>query len=232
MAKVLMIDDDRLMSSLTQEYLESKGFVVRLVYSGEEGVQVFRRESPFDLCLLDVKMPFKDGFTVAQEIRSFDGDMPIVFLSGQSEKENRIKGFTLGGDDYVTKPFSMEELYWRITAILRRVGKQEERKKSVAANTFFTVGQYHFDPNTRELLRGDTLQKLSAIEANLLRLFCESENGVIERDFALHRIWQDDNLLRGRSLNTYVSKLRTYLAADTAIEILNVHGVGYRLVVR
>lgn len=227
-----MIDDDKLTSSLTQEYLEGKGCQVRLVHSGEEGLQVFRGESPFDLCLLDVKMPFKDGFTLAQEIRSFDADIPLIFLTGQTEKENRIKGFTIGGDDYVTKPFSMEELYWRIVAVLRRVGKHEERKKSVAAATRFSIGQFSFNPNTRELMRGGNLQKLSAIEANLLRLLCESEGGLIERDFALHRIWQDDDLLRGRSLNTYVSKLRQYLSGDAAIEILNVHGVGYRLVVR
>jgi two-component system, OmpR family, response regulator len=232
MTKILMIDDDRLTSSLTQEYLEGKGLTVRLVHSGEEGIKVFRTESPFDLCLLDVKMPFKDGFAVAQEMRSFEADIPLIFLTGQTEKESRIKGFTLGGDDYVTKPFSMEELYWRIIAILRRVGKQEERTKRAEATTHFAVGQYQFDPNTRELVLGDKLQKLSAIEAALLRLFCESTNGIIERDFALHRIWQDDDLLRGRSLNTYVSKLRHYLADDAAIEILNVHGVGYRLVVR
>lgn len=228
--RILMVDDDRTFSALTQEFLESRGLQVMLVHSGEEGLRAFRESGPYQLCILDVKMPFKDGFSLAADIRAADAAVPIIFLTAQQEKENRIRGFNLGGDDYVTKPFSLEELHLRIQAIWRRT--QAGQVALGTSNVEIPVGRYRFFPATRELYLGETVAKLSAIESNLLRLFCESPEGMIERDTALRRIWSDDDLLRGRSLNVYVSKLRQYLSDDPGIEILNVHGVGYRMVVR
>ena len=228
--RILMVDDDRTFSSLTQEFLESRGLHVTLVHSGEEGLQAFREQGPFHLCILDVKMPFKDGFSLAADIRAADPTVPLIFLTAQQEKENRLKGFQLGGDDYVTKPFSMEELFLRIQAIWRRM--QAGQMALSAAKTELEVGRYRFFPAARELRLGDATQKLSAIEGNLLRMFCESPEGMVDRDTALRRIWSDDDMLRGRSLNVYVSKLRQYLSGDPRIEILNVHGVGYRMVIK
>ncbi|MBL7804565.1 MAG: response regulator transcription factor [Saprospiraceae bacterium] len=228
--RILMVDDDRTFSTLTQEFLESRGLHVTLVHSGEEGLRAFREEGPFQLCILDVRMPFKDGFSLAADIRAADALVPLIFLTAQQEKESRLKGFQLGGDDYITKPFSMEELFLRIQAIWRRT--QSGQAGLQAAKTELQVGQYRFSPLARELRLGDTVQKLSAIESNLLRMFCESPEGMIDRDTALRRIWSDDDMLRGRSLNVYVSKLRHYLAGDPHIEILNVHGSGYRMVVK
>ncbi len=226
--QLLFIDDDRAFSPLVCEFLEGKGFKTTLRHSGEEGIQTFRA-GQFDLCILDVKMPFKDGFAVAQEIHALAPETPFLFLSGETEREKRIKGLTLGADDYVTKPFSMEELYLRIQAILRRSGTHSERAAK-PETTDFTIGKYQFNAASRQLMLGNEVQKLSAIESKLLRLFCEAENGNIERETALRRVWGDEDLMRGRSLNVYVSKLRQYLAGDSGIELLNVHGEGYQLV--
>jgi two-component system OmpR family response regulator len=226
---ILLVDDDRTFVPLVGEYLESKGLRVALRHSGDEGLDAFRR-GQFDLCVLDVKMPLKDGFRLAEEIRALAPGVPLIFLTGETAKEQRIRGLTIGADDYVTKPFSMEELFLRIMAIWRRVGQQAQRKRQ--ENPVFQVGAYQFNAASRELTLATQTTKLSAIEARLLQLFCESENGIITRETALRKIWGDDDMLRGRSLNVYVSKLRQYLKDDPAIEILNVHGEGYQLVVR
>lgn len=226
---ILLVDDDRTFVPLVGEYLEAKGLRVTLRHSGDEGLAAFRK-SQSDLCVLDVKMPLKDGFRLAEEIRALAPDVPLIFLTGETAKEQRIRGLTLGADDYVTKPFSMEELYLRIMAIWRRTNQQTQRKAREQAT--FQIGHYHFNPATRELVLAAQTAKLSAIEARLLLLFCESENGIITRETALRKIWGDDDMLRGRSLNVYVSKLRQYLKDDPAIEILNVHGEGYQMVVR
>lgn len=227
---VLLVDDDRQFSGLTQEYLEMRGLRVTLRHSGDEGLATFR-DGDFDLCILDVKMPMKDGFTLATEIRQYNDRMPLIFLTGQTDKENRIKGFTLGADDYVTKPFSMEELFLRIQAILKRAAGTKTGLS--ASSSEVRIGRYHFYPDTRELsFDNGKLHKLTAIEAKLLRFFLESENGTIERETALKRIWSDEDMLRAKSLNVYVSKLRNYLQDDPSIEILNVHGIGYQMIVR
>lgn len=228
MIKVLLVDDERQISALTQEYLQAKGMSVVLKHSGEEGYNTFKKEV-FDICVLDVKMPMKDGFTLAAEIREWNEFVPIIFLTGQSEKEHRIKGLVMGADDYITKPFSMEELALRIQAVLRRVNTQSRNKTT---NSRHSIGLYNFDAVTRELFFGEETLKLTAMEAQLLEMFCESENGVVSRDLALKRIWGDEDYLKGRSLNVYVSKLRQFLSKDPAIDILNVHGTGYRLVYR
>lgn len=227
MHAVLLVDDDRAFSPLVKEYLEAKGLRAELTHNADEGLKAFRRGG-FDICVLDVKMPMKDGFALAQDIRSFDPHMPILFLTGQTEREDRIKGLAIGADDYVTKPFSMEELFLRIQAIMRRVQGPAAKKRE---STSLEAGAYRFNPASRELRLGDQAAKLTAIESKLLLLFLESENGLISREAALRQIWGDEDLLRGRSLNVYVSKLRTLLQGDPRIEILNVHGEGYRLVI-
>ena len=225
--QILFVDDEQQFSLMVVEYLEAKGFQVTLKHSAEEGLTSFKSDD-FDLCIFDVRMPIKDGFSLAEEVKSLDENIPIIFLTGQTQKEDRIKGLTIGADDYITKPFSMEELFLRIKVILKRVSKQSKK-----SNPVFTIGIYSFDAVSRELSYNNQVsQKLSAIESKLLELFCENINGLVERDFALNRIWKDEDYLKGRSLNVYVSKLRSYLKGDESIEILNVHGSGYRLVVK
>lgn len=227
MQHLLLVDDDQNLSSLTKEYLEAKGFVVTLCQSGEEGLAAYK-SGAFDACILDVRMPFKDGFALSQDIREISPQVPIIFLTGAVQKEERIKGLSLGADDYITKPFSMEELYLRIRNTLNRSLTQQ---KKVEAH-IHKIGLYRFNVAMRELNCGAEMTKLTAIESKLLQLFCESENGLIRRDIALQRIWGDEDMLKGRSLNVYVSKLRTFFVADPSIEILNVHGEGYQLVVK
>ncbi|MFN0014974.1 MAG: response regulator transcription factor, partial [Saprospiraceae bacterium] len=205
-----------------------RGLTTTLCHSGVEGVDTFQKGG-FDLCILDVKMPFKDGFSVAREIRALDPSVPFIFLTGEAAKENKIKGFHLGAEDYVTKPFSMEELYLRIQVVLRRSGS---KMNAQAQKNEYSIGKYVFRPAARELTLGTDSTKLSAIEAKLLHYFCDADQGIIDRDVALRRVWGDDDQLRGRSLNVYVSKLRQYLKDDPGIEILNIHGEGYQMVVR
>ena len=226
---LLFVDDDRAFSPLVCEYLTEKGFQTTLCHSGVDGVDTFKN-GRFDLCILDVKMPFKDGFAVAKEIRDRDPDVPFIFLTGEAEKEKRIKGLQLGADDYVTKPFSLEELYLRIQAVLRRVGGSRAAPKTEPVD--YRIGRYHFSTAARELRLDDKVTKLSAIETKLLKYFCDAQQGIIDRDTALRRVWGDDDQLRGRSLNVYVSKLRQFMKDDPGIEILNIHGEGYQLVVR
>lgn len=226
---IMLVDDDRAFSALTQEYLESKGVKVTLLHNAESAWRVFRTQT-FHMCILDVKMPIKNGFDLARDIRSINPDVPIIFLTGVTERESRLEGFHLGADDYVTKPFSMEELWLRILAIFRRMGTSEAQLRQRESRVFY-IGRYQFTPHTRELsFDGGTPVKMTAIEARLLDYFCQSPDGLIERSAALRRIWQDDDYLRGRSLNVYVSKLRQYLRDDPRIEILNVHGEGYQLI--
>ena len=224
--KILFVDDELQISAMTKEYLTLKGFEVDLIHNSEGGLEEFKK-SKYSLCLLDVKMPFKDGFELAIDIRELDQNIPIIFLTGKSETDDRVKGLTLGADDYITKPYSMEELALRINAILKRTNQSGD-----SSPKDITIGQYAFDPISRELTRDTTTVKLSAIESKLLQLLSENTNNLVKRDYALARIWQDADQLKGRSLNVYVSKLRTYLKEDNRIEILNVHGDGYRLVVK
>jgi two-component system, OmpR family, response regulator len=225
--QLLLVDDDLTLSPLTREYLEAKGYHVTLRHSGDEGLAAFK-SGKFDACILDVRMPLKDGFALAADIRQIEPDMPVLFLTGAVQKEDRIRGLALGADDYITKPFSMEELYLRVRNILKRsVVQQKNNEKAI-----HEIGLYRFDTGARELHGPEQTLKLTAMEARLLQLFCESDHGIIRRDTALQRIWGDEDMLKGRSLNVYVSKLRTFLAADERIEILNVHGEGYQLVLR
>lgn len=227
-ARILFVDDDRHFSEITKEYLEAKDFEVTLTHNAESALAAFRK-SDFDLCLLDVKMPITNGFKVAEVIKSLNDRIPFVFLTGQDSKDDVLTGLGLGADDYITKPFSMQVLFLRIKNILNRFNFEQNRK---AVSEKFLLGAFEFDAASRELIYEHKVKQLTAIEANLLKMFCENENRVIERNQALKRIWADEDLIRGRSLNVYVSKLRKLLKSDNRIEFLNVHGVGYKMVIR
>ncbi len=224
-ANILLIEDDPNLGFILQENLELQGYVVERCADGEAGLQAFLKQK-FDLCLLDVMLPKKDGFTLARELRKTSQEVPIIFLTAKSLKEDRIEGLKLGGDDYITKPFSMEELVLRIQAVLRRSKALPNEK--TAANVF-QVGSYTFNVEQQVLLRGEESQKLTAKEAELLRLLCLHMNEVLEREVALKMIWGEDNYFNARSMDVFISKLRKYLAADERIEIRNVHGKGFRL---
>ena len=225
---ILLVDDDKVLSTVLKEFLETKGFRADLRHDAASGLSLFR-DGNYDLCVLDVKMPLKDGFVLSEELRAIDSEVPIIFLTGESEKERRIEGLKLGADDYVIKPFSMEELELRIINVLRRVNKKKETSKLMEPRG---IGLYYFDPVSRTLQIENKIIRLSATESKLLQMFCTSPEGQINRSEALNKIWKDEAQLHGRSLNVYVSKLRKYLAEDVNLEILNVHGSGYRLVIK
>ncbi|MBK9151767.1 MAG: response regulator transcription factor [Saprospiraceae bacterium] len=226
--RLLLADDDRSLSPLVQEYLESKGFVCHLHHNGFDALDDFRK-SRFNLCILDIKMPMKSGYELAAEIKNLEPDIPFLFLTGQADKEDRIKGLEAGADDYITKPFSMQELYLRIKAILKRTEMYGRLKNQ---HTKHEIGSYLFDAESREISRDSQIIKLSAIENKLLKLFCTAADGIVLRDEALKHIWEDENNFRERSLNVYVSRLRNYFKEDPGIEFMNIHGTGYKLVVK
>jgi two-component system, OmpR family, response regulator len=226
--KILLAEDDANLGSLLKEYLEAKGFLVTLAKNGKEAFTEFGRY-PFDICLLDVMMPVKDGFTLAKEIRAKDKNIPIIFLTAKSMREDAIEGFHAGADDYITKPFSMEELLLRIQAILRRT-KSQTLKNSEQKT--FKIGKYKFD-HSRQLLEAEGEQhKLTTKEADLLKMLCLNSNEVLDRNLALKSIWNDDNYFNSRSMDVYIAKLRKYLKEDPKVEILNIHGKGFKLLVQ
>lgn len=224
--RVLLAEDDPNLGSLLSEYLEAKGFDVTLCKDGDQGLKAFSQQT-FDFIILDVMMPLKDGFTLAREIRNVNKEVPILFLTAKSMKEDTLKGFEIGADDYVTKPFSMEELLVRINAILRRTGNHQEEEETQE----YQIGLYHFNYlNQRLSINGEEI-KLTTKENELLNLLCKSLNGVMERNFALNAIWGDDDYFKGRSMDVYIAKLRKHLSKDPNIEIVNVHGRGFKLLV-
>ncbi|MBA3663130.1 MAG: response regulator transcription factor [Bacteroidetes bacterium] len=225
--KILLVEDDESLGPLLLEYLEAKGFETRLANDGKKGADVFFKGS-FDLLLLDVMMPVKDGLTLAKEIRVVDKNIPIIFLTAKSMKEDTIEGFNAGADDYMTKPFSMEELLARVTAVLRRTNKVRSTESD---EVNFKVGSYQFNSEKQVLQHGGTEQKLTTKESQLLRLLCVHKNDVLDRNFALKTIWHDDNYFNGRSMDVYIAKLRKYLMEDSKVEIINIHGKGFKLLV-
>jgi len=229
MKKILLVEDDPNLGMLLQDYLQLKGkFEVVLCKDGEEGIRAFTKQS-FDLLILDVMMPKKDGFTMGKEVRRINATVPIIFATAKGMIEDKTQAFNLGGDDYITKPFRIEELLLRINALLKRVNnseKSEEEKQS-----HFKVGRYEFDYTNQMISIGDAHQKLSTKEAELLRLLCIRKNEVLTREEALLNIWHDDNYFNGRSMDVFLSKIRKYLKDDTNVEIINVHGRGYKLLV-
>lgn len=226
--KVLLVEDDPNLGSLLKEYLEAKGYSTVLAVNGKQGYEVFSKDK-FNICILDVMMPIKDGFTLAKEIRAIDNNVPIVFLTAKSMKEDAVEGFTAGADDYITKPFSMEELLLRIKAILRRT----ENKTSInSEQSEFQIGKYKFDYKHQTLGINGVQQKLTTKEADLLKLLCLNANEILDRNFALKSIWHDDNYFSGRSMDVYIAKLRKYLKEDSSVELINVHGKGFKLLMR
>jgi two-component system, OmpR family, response regulator len=198
---------------------------VILERDGRLGLAAFQREK-FDICLLDVMMPNMDGFTLAEEIRDINPDVPLFFLSAKTMKEDIIQGYKLGADDYITKPFDSEVLLMKIKAILKR---NEEMHKE-EANAEFDLGSYHFNPKLRELIINGKTQVLSPKENELLKMMCEYKNDLLPRETALKKIWGSDTYFNGRSMDVYIAKLRKYLKEDSTIEIVNIHGNGFRLV--
>jgi two-component system OmpR family response regulator len=225
--RILLVEDDHSLGPLLQEYLEAKGFETKLADDGSKGGDLFFKGN-FDLLILDVMMPVKDGLTLAKEIRVVDKNIPIIFLTAKSMKEDTIDGFNAGADDYITKPFSMEELLVRVTAVLRRTNKV---RATEGADIDFKIGLYDFNSEKQALLYNGVEQKLTTKESQLMRLLCIHQNDVLDRTFALKSIWQDDNYFNGRSMDVYIAKLRKYLKDDPKVEIINIHGKGFKLLV-
>jgi DNA-binding response OmpR family regulator len=224
--RLLLAEDDRNLGNILKNYLEAKGYATTLCVNGQEAVDTFSRKE-FDFCILDIMMPLKDGFAAATEIRAANKKVPILFLTAKTLQEDKLKGFEIGADDYITKPFSMEELLLRMAAILRRT---DEPAKNAASDNVYGIGIYIFDFNRQTLISRSKEQKLTSKEAGLLRLLCTHANEVLDRSTALNEIWNDDSYFNARSMDVYIVKLRKYLKDDPRVELLNVHGVGFKLV--
>jgi DNA-binding response OmpR family regulator len=224
--KILLVEDDHNLGTILKEYLELKGYIVTREEDGEKGFKRFFSEK-FDLCILDVMMPRKDGFTLAKEIRQKDKNTPLIFLTAKSLQTDKLVGLRLGGDDYITKPFSSEELLLRINNIIRRVNNSSDNDKNPNS---FQVGKYHFDYNKRTLCIDNQVLKLTTREAELLKLLSENANQILYRTDALKQIWKEDNYFTARSMDVFIVKLRRYLRHDKNVEIVNVHGTGFKLI--
>jgi DNA-binding response OmpR family regulator len=225
--KILLCEDDSNLGLVLKNFLELNDYEVTLERDGRLGLGAFQREK-FDLCLLDVMMPNVDGFTLAEEIRDIDPDVPLFFLSAKTLKEDILQGYRLGADDYITKPFDSDVLMHKIKAIIKR--NEEDHK--VTDNIEFELGAYHFNPKLRELKFGENTQVLSPKENELLKMLSEYKNDLLTREKALKKIWGSDTYFNGRSMDVYIAKLRKYLKEDSTIEIVNIHGNGFRLVVQ
>lgn len=223
--KILLCEDDENLGTLLCEYLIAKGYDAVLCPDGEAGFREFTKDK-FDICILDVMMPKKDGFTLAQDIHQVNSQVPIVFLTAKAQKEDVLEGFDIGADDYMTKPFSMEELVKRVEAILRRVKGKKNKE-----NTMYKIGRFTFDTQKQLLIIGDKQTKLTTKENELLALLCSHANEILKRDDALRAIWIDNNYFNARSMDVYITKLRKHLKDDDQIEIINIHGQGYKLIV-
>jgi DNA-binding response OmpR family regulator len=221
--KILLVEDDENLGQILKEYLGIKGYNISLAKNGQIGLNMFHKEE-YDFCILDIMMPVMDGYELAEQIRKINTDVPLLFLSAKSMKEDRITGLELGADDYLTKPFSMEELLLRIKAILKRAGKKSQAQK------VFNIGLFTFDYNQQKISVFDDEQKLTTKENELLYLLCKNKNEVLTREEALLKIWGDDSYYTARSMDVFISKLRKRLNADDKIKIINVHGSGFKLI--
>lgn len=222
---ILLVEDDFNLGLVVQDTLKREGFQTHLCRDGKEGLKQFNSQN-YDLCVLDVMLPEKDGFGLAADIRKINEEVPIMFLTAKDMMEDKVKGFESGGDDYLTKPFSTEEFLLRVKALLKRVGKGEKKVE----NSIFEVGEYRYNTETFLLTdpKGEE-RKLTKKEAHVLKLLCEHKNKVIERALVLNLIWGKDDYFTGRSLDVFITKLRKYLKADDSIQILNMHGIGFKL---
>lgn len=223
--RIFLCEDDENLGMLLREYLEAKGFDTDLFPDGEAGYRGFVR-SKYDLCIVDVMMPKKDGVTLVKEIRGVNTDVPVIFLTAKNMKDDVLEGFKAGADDYITKPFSMEELVFRIEAIIRRV-----KGKKVKEQAMYKFGTMTFDTQKQILTIGDIQTKLTTKESELLSLLCAYANDILERNHALKQIWEEDTYFNARSMDVYITKLRKLLKPEPNIEIINIHGKGYKLIV-
>lgn len=224
--RILVVEDDPNLGTLLTEYLNAKGHQATLADNGQKGFELFFKNQ-YDFLVLDVMMPVKDGFTLAQEIRKVNKEVPILFLTAKSMKEDTLEGFKAGADDYMTKPFSMDELLARMNAILRRIRGANDPDE----NPIITLGHIKFDHRKQELSNNGSVQRLTTKENELLKLLASNTNSMVERNFALTAVWGDDSYFNGRSMDVYIAKLRKYLASDPRVEIVNIHGRGFKLVV-
>jgi len=231
--KILLVEDDQNFGDVLRSYLEMHDYEVTLATDGEQGLEKYN-DGDFDLCIFDVMMPKKDGFALAKDIREQDEDMPIIFLTAKTMKEDVVKGFKIGADDYISKPFNSEELLYRIQAILKRSQAKADPREEIRE---FDIGKYHFNYPLRILTYDpdgpeEEKNKLSPKEAQLLRMFAMYMNDILPRSEALTKIWGEDNYFTARSMDVFVTKLRKYLKKDDNIEIVNIHGNGFQLLVR
>jgi two-component system, OmpR family, response regulator len=222
--KILLAEDDNNLGLLLRNYLIAKKYDAALSVNGKEALESFKKND-FNICIVDIMMPEMDGLTLAKEVRKINPNIPIIFLTAKNQKEDIIEGFITGADDYITKPFSMEELLYRIEAILRRTSEPVIQKKEEK----YSIGQYSFDTLKQLLSINESIIKLTTKESELLELLCRHKNEILERNYALKAIWIDDNYFNARSMDVYITKLRKYLKKDPSVKILNVHGKGYKL---
>ncbi|MEO6610864.1 MAG: response regulator transcription factor [Chitinophagaceae bacterium] len=224
-AKILYVEDELFLGKIVKESLESRNYEVVMEADGAKATELFKKTKP-DICVLDVMLPNKDGFTIADEIRELDEDVPIIFLTAKTQTEDVVKGFSLGGNDYIRKPFSMEELIVRIQHLL---GTRNESGQKISGGAA-TIGKYHFQLNRQVLSNGKEEKKLSFRESELLKLLYENREKIIDRKAILNVLWGNDSFFNSRNLDVYITKLRSYLKEDPSVEILTIKGVGYRFI--
>lgn len=224
MIKILLAEDDENLGTLLCEYFHARGYKATLAADGIKAFDAFMKDK-FDVCVFDVMMPLKDGFSLAKDVRKINSEIPILFLTAKSMHEDVVEGFNQGADDYIKKPFSMEELILRIEAILRRSRKEDSQEKHI-----FQLGRYQFDSNKRLLTFEGEVNKLTTKESELLKLLVDHKNDVLERNLALKKIWHDDTYFNARSMDVYITKLRKLLRKEPSIEIINIHSKGFKLI--
>ncbi|MCK5847108.1 MAG: response regulator transcription factor [Bacteroidales bacterium] len=227
--KILLAEDDPNLGKILKAFLEAKGFVVDLFINGEEALMGFHKKNDYQILVLDVMMPIMDGFTLASNVRKSGSKVPILFLTAKSLEEDKLKGFEIGGDDYITKPFNMELLLARLNAILRRSGAGAKDNDGIAE---YKIGKFTYNYEHQKLSADGLDQKLTSKEAELMKMLCDHENEVLDRRIALNKIWKDDSYFNARSMDVYITKLRKYLKSDETIQIINVHGIGFKLLTR
>lgn len=227
--KILYVEDELFLAKIVKESLESRGYTIILETDGGQAVDRYRAENP-DICVLDIMLPNKDGFTIAEEIRAITTEVPIIFLTAKTQTTDLVKGFNMGGNDYIRKPFSMEELIVRIENALRHKKEEEQPGEETKPKDDIKVGAFMFNPNRQTLQMNDEEKKLSFRESELLRLLYENRERVIDRRDILNVLWGSDSFFNSRTLDVYITKLRNYLKGDNSLEIITVKGVGYRFI--
>lgn len=220
--KILLAEDDLNLGMLLVDYLEAEGFDVKLCKDGDVALKAFQ-SSQFDLCLLDVMMPKMDGFSLAKEMRMKDKIIPVIFITARSLKEDKLQGYDLGADDYITKPFDEEELLWKIKAVIRRIPENKTESKA----EIISIGKYIFDPNNQSLIINDKIKRITEKESDILKYLSDHRNNIIKREEMLKDLWGENDYFFGRSLDVFITKMRKYLKEDPCLSIENVFGVGF-----